>query len=156
MDRVLRINPDYGLSERILLWKALAERIHRASKKVQQRIIAVSAIKIEHSIVLIMVVLVVLGADNVHAESNLVLTAQDIDIVSFLVIGDIKRPQRPGPTPDIEATIVDRELQKIRGALIDVLDSEGSRIDAVGIRATVIPPPPNREMERVHDGRTKL
>ena len=57
MIRVLHIEPEHVLTKIIELLAALAERIHLARQEVEQRVVAVLAAKIEHAVVLIVIVL---------------------------------------------------------------------------------------------------
>jgi hypothetical protein len=85
---VLYVQPEHVLTKIVELRTALTKRIHLACKEVQQRIVAILAAKIEDAVVLIVIDLHVPSSEQVHAEGNLVLAAQNIHIVSLLEAGD--------------------------------------------------------------------
>src|SRR5260370_40162198 len=105
---VLRIKHEYRLNQVVELLAALAEGIHLAGKEIQKRIVAIPAVEIEHSVVLVMIVLSIPGPEDVHAKGDLVLAAKDIHIVGRLETGDREPSQRAGSAPDREPAVIDR------------------------------------------------
>src|SRR5262249_53518718 len=132
MPRVLRIKPQHVLPKVIELLPALAERIHLAQQKIEQRVVAVQAAKIEHPIILVMVLLHVSSAEEVHAKSQLVLAARDIYIVGALKTSDVEDPQGACATTDSESAIADGYLQEVFGTLINILHTQRCGIDSTG------------------------
>ena len=140
MIRVLRICHHDGLHQVIELLAALAEGIHLAREKIEQRIVAVPAVEVENAVVLVMIVLAVARAEDVHAEGDLVLAAQNIHVVGPLEAGDREPAERAGAAPDGEAAVVNGQLQEVLGALVQVCDAERSGVDAVRVGAAIVAP----------------
>src|SRR5207244_913806 len=117
---------------------------------VEKRVVRVLATEVEDAVVLVVIVLSVTSPEQIHAKRDLMLPKQNIDVIGELVTGDGEAAQGACAAPDIEAAIVDCELEEVLRRLVHILHAQFGGVNPVGARTPVIGSSSDCEMERVH------
>src|SRR5947207_4730655 len=97
---VLSVGHEHGLHEVVQLLAALAEGVHFSRQEIEQRVVAVPAVEVKHSVVLVMIVLAIARPENVHAKGELVLAAQNVHVVGGLKAADREASKGAGSASD--------------------------------------------------------
>src|SRR5258708_2519496 len=100
-----------------------------------------------------MIVLVILRANNIYSEGNLVLPLGPIDVICFLVLSNIEGAKRARPATHSESTTArctNQHLEIVSRTLVHILNAKRIHVDAGSVRPAVITASGECEVERVH------
>ena len=110
---VLSVKGEDGSPGGVFKRVALGKVILQAEHEIGQRIAAECAVEVEYAVAVPVVVDVHLVADQIDAESHLVLAANDIDIVGKLEGVDIEVSRSARAAADVEV-VADGYLEEVR------------------------------------------
>src|SRR6185437_12992220 len=147
---VLRVQGKDGGSGGVFKRVALRKVVLQAKHEIGQGIAAECAVKVEYAVAVPVVVDVHLVADQIDAESHLVLAANHIDIVGKLKGVDIEVSRSAGAASDVEI-IADGYLEEV-GDRAGNVHADISRINHVGRWSPIIAPARGSSVKGINGG----